>query len=217
MTDRNSPADAERIVLVRAGSGDGPCFSPFAGDGAAASLVFLHGDAVALADGELPLPASVPRVVCSTSWRRRHPDRSPPPPFEVSTLAVLIDRLAGARTRIDSHGLGGACCSPSGASGPWLLEIAFAPASDRQAVETLEMALAAAALELEFQVLFSSSGPAHLCSGSGRSWRQLTDFGMAGLFAEATRPDAAWQAEASPLSPPDAARLRGAARQWVLL
>jgi len=64
------------------------------------------------------------------------------------------------------------------------MEVGFAPLDERQQRETLEMALGAAALELDACVLFSGDGLAHLDAEGARGWRQLTDFGLLEIYVE---------------------------------
>lgn len=156
------------------------------------SLVFFHGDAA----GTLPRAiATTARrgtdwQVCRTSWVRRWDAVEPESPITVATLATLFQHMAGAR-RVDSFGLGGWFCARPArlaeykrASPPLLLEIGYAPADDRQRRETLEVALGAAALELDARVLFQGEGLGQLHGGAARGWNQLTDFGLLDVFAE---------------------------------
>lgn len=162
------------------------------------SLVFLHGEGVDTARSALSDQArkGVEWVVCRTSWVRRQASAVPGPPLSSATLVTLFDALGAAR-RIDSFGLGGCMCWRAGADpgnsgkpGRLLLEIGFAPVDDRQHRETLEMALGAAALELDAAVLFQGEGLRHLEGEPARGWKQITDFGLMEMFVEtsAARP-----------------------------
>jgi len=158
-------------------------------------LVFFHGDGVeAVSDGGFDWPESDPDVdwcVCRTSLERRSASNGLPSSFRVATLVTFYQAVLCA-SRVDSLGLGGrSCCRreqrkrTQGASNHLLLEIGFAPDEQRQRRETLEMALGAAALELDASVLFRDSGLAHLAGGAARGWAQITDFGLLGMYAEA--------------------------------
>jgi len=206
----------DRVALVRCAPGDGPGAAMICDNGAS-TLLFLHGDAAAYAaqPGALAGTGAVALHVCATSWRRRF-EGAPPRPFEGSTLAVVLDRVAAESVRIDSYGVGGACCSAA-ADGVALVEIAFAPVSPRQATETLEWLLAAAALEFDVRVLFSGAGVAHLVGERGRGWRQFTDFGLAELHVDGDAGTVPASVGARPLSAAGAVRLRGEAARVILL
>lgn len=65
-----------------------------------------------------------------------------------------------------------------------LFEIGHEPANDLDRLETLEPVLAAAALELDIDVLFFGSGVAHLSGDGAERWDQLIDFGLGRLWIE---------------------------------
>jgi len=161
--------------------------------------LFLHGDGVEFAAngwGAKIADLAGPRAVldvCRTSWRRRHAE-SPPPPFRQATLAGLCRAI---RERADIGCIGLLACEQSAEPRApsiradarrrpceLLIEIGFAPRGRFQAVEALEFALAAAALELDARVRFFGPGLAHLAGANGRGWRQLTDFELLDLFAD---------------------------------
>ncbi len=208
----------ERILLVRrAADVDAGFFDIRA---PASTWIFLHGDAVSIADrlsASMRIAGGLDAAVCSTSWRRRYPERAPPPPFAVSTLTQLIARLARGVARIDSYGAGGICCSRDSGSGSYLLEVAFAPASRRQAAEVIEWLLAAASMELDLRVLFSGGGIAHLDGDGARAWRQFTDFGLVELYVHSRDGRAPPGVDVGRVGTAGAVRLRGAARQVILL
>jgi hypothetical protein len=175
------PLNPDYIALVRSGP-DGPVpglpttAAGTAGD--AGALWFLHGEGVRRAlRGTSIAPGGARAVVCSTSWRRRFGDDAPPAPFSPGTLAVLLDDLASAE-RVDSVTPAAALCSGPPAAGPVAFELDRPPVDDRDALETLEIVLAAAALELPAGVLVTRRGRSHLDGESGRRWRQVTDLGL---------------------------------------
>lgn len=189
------------IALVRSGpDGRLPARVGEAAAAAGAPLVFLHGEGVQWGGVRPAQWASVGRppgrvCVCRTSWRRRFGERPPPAPFRPATLSVLLEHLA-AVDRIDSFTPGAGLCSMASAAGRALLfEIDRPPLDDRDALETLEVVLAAAALELPAGVLVTAAGAGHLDGESGRRWRQITDLGLLpvqagaddGVRAEASR------------------------------
>lgn len=147
-------------------------------------LVFLHGDGVEARAG---IAGSAARVhVCRTSWRRRFGERPPEAPFVESSLALLFSAVSHAE-RLDSFGLGGSACSRPGPdrdaeNAGLLIEVGFAPCSEREGTETLELALAAAALDVPASVLFTGDGERHLIGPGARGWRQLTDFDLLPLY-----------------------------------
>jgi predicted peroxiredoxin len=156
-------------------------------------LVFFHGDGVeAASDPGIGWPESNPRVdwcVCRTSLERRSSSDGLPPLFRVATLVTFYQAVLSAR-RVESLGLGGRiCCRPEQNGGKCsnqlLLEIGFAPSDQRQRREALEMALGAAALELDASVLFHGNGLEHLAGNAARAWAQITDFGLLEMYAEA--------------------------------
>lgn len=161
-------------------------------EGAGKSLVFLHGEGVSNACRAFSVQRrqGADWAVCRTSWTRRQPSEAPRPPFRAATLVTLFDGLGDAR-RVDSFGLGGGfCCRPDAiaadgrASTKLLLEIGFAPADDRQRRETLEMALGAAAMELDAAVLFQGEGLRHLEGKAAGGWKQIIDFDLMEMYAE---------------------------------
>lgn len=214
-------SNVHTMMLIRCRSGvDGRLSDRLGAFEGPSTLVFLHADGASLADRP-PTGLDVARgttfQVCRTSWRRRFPDRSPAPPFELSTLTRLIARIAAGVARIDSEGPGGACCSRRAGDGAYLLEIGFAPDGPRQAEEAIEWLLAAASLDLDVNVLFSADGLAHLRGDFARGWRQFIDFGLAGLYAETGRAAGPLDLDARRVAPVDAARLRADARQVIVL
>lgn len=159
-----------------------------------APMVFLHGDGIdALGDDsfcQLAADSGVDWCACQTSLARRSSAVALPAAFRVATLSVLYQAVLSAR-RIDSVGLGGTlCCGPDlGSRGGQvskrlLLEVGFAPADRQQRRETLEMALGAAALELDAVVLFNADGIEHLAGDEARGWRQITDFELLEMCIE---------------------------------
>lgn len=159
-----------------------------------APLVFFHGDGLdALSDGDFRTTAedrAIDWCACQTSLARRPALGSLPPAFRVATLSTLYQAVLSAR-RIDSLGPGGGfCCVPALADGDaaapkrTLLEVGFAPADGRQRRETLEMALGAAALELDAVVVFSGQGLGHLTGEDARGWRQIADFELLEMWGE---------------------------------
>ena len=167
------------------------------------AMLFLHGEGVAA----IPLVAWAPQAgakshVCQTSWNRRRPDESPRLPVRTDTLATFYQAVQHDR-RVDSIGLGGSFHGAPEAgvmqgftTSRLLLDIAFAPADAMQHRETLEMALGAAALEINASVLFRGQGVAHLAGDAGRGWRQITDPGLLQVYADdAERPKSADRAE----------------------
>lgn len=182
------------IALVRSGP-DGPLpeLPARVAEGAVAAgapLVFLHGEGVQWGGVRPADWTSVGRspgrvCVCRTSWRRRFGERPPPRPFRTATLTVLLEHLA-AVDRIDSFAPGtGLCSMPSAAGRALLFEIDRPPLDDRDALETLEVVLAAAALALPAGVLVTAAGAGHLDGESGRRWRQITDLGLLPVHAGA--------------------------------
>lgn len=193
----------------------------------ASAVAFFHGDGCNLAR-RLTLDARPAAAlgqlalrVCATSWTRRY--ESPPPrPLGAASLMFLFQRMAGAR-RIDSIGNGGwFCCTPAGeatqrAAPRLLLEIASAPVDDRQQRETLEVALGAAALELDAGVFFHGPGLKHLAGPGGRGWCQITDFGLLEMFALAGPEDLARHSGVVVVDLAGAVRLRAGAETILLL
>lgn len=191
------------------------------------SLVFFHSDAAGTLPGAI---ATTPRRgtdwrVCRTSWVRRWGAVEPESPVAVATLATLFQHMAGAR-RVDSFGLGGWFCARpgprsgrrgAGASPRLLLEIGCAPADDRQRRETLEVALGAAALELDACVLFHGEGLGHLRGGAARGWNQLTDFGLLGVFAEGDAHGPGFGAAFQAVNAVSAVHLRASAATILIL
>ena len=124
--------------------------------------------------------------------------------------------------RVDSLGLGGSCCcvtgwgeAPGEGSIDLLLDVGYAPTDLRQRRETLEMALGAAALELDASVLFHGDGLAHLAGGPARGWAQITDFGLLGMYAETFDESFGSEIAVQTVSPVGAANLR--ARSGTIL
>ena|SRR6056297_181380 len=205
----------------------------FAGDLAAAlqahesPLVFFHGDGIdalpELAAAGPGAASAVDYCICKTSLERRSGAGAPAPAGRVATLVTFYQAVHSAR-RIDSLGLGGCfCCRPQhrrqveDGSNPLLLEIGFAPASMRQRRETLEMALGAAALELDAAVLFHGQGLAHLAGDAARGWAQITDFGLLGMYAQADRRISGSQIAVQTVDAAQAADLRARAGTILIL
>ncbi len=69
----------------------------------------------------------------------------------------------------------------------FLLEIKAAP-DGLSEIELLEMALAAASLDLDLAVSFKEAGLGHLLGASARGWRQLVDHDLAQLYCFPERP-----------------------------
>jgi len=142
-----------RDALAQAPTGQAPATLFFHGDGCETAHALVAGASALARSGRFDL------CVCSTSWKRRYGQVPPPSPLRAESLVFFYQRLARAR-RVDSFGLGGCCCCPVPVVGrdalPLLIEIAAAPADERQHRETLEVALGAAALEL-------TGGPVACC------------------------------------------------------
>ncbi len=147
-----------------------------------AACVFLHGDGVAWAGSTCRLRPGTAQYVCQSSWRRRQGERSPPSPYRVATLATLFHGLAHAR-RADSFAAAGSLCSLA-RDGRLLIEIRGGPRDERDAIETLELVLAAAALEFPARVLFAVGALGHLAGDGLRRWRQLTDHDLMPVLLE---------------------------------
>lgn len=189
------------------------------------STVFLHGDAV---DSIAGIAAAAPDpgadwLVCRTSLARRSATETLPPPFRLATLAGFYESVLSAG-RIDSLGLGGRSCfrpsPPAGRSesGPLLLlEIGFAPLARHQRRETLEMALGAAALELDATVLFTGEGLAHLEGVAARGWSQITDFDLLKIHFEIPVSPFAPEIAVQGLDSVGVARLRARAATILIL
>jgi len=110
--------------------------------------------------------------------------------LRVGSLTAFYESVLLAR-HVDSWGAGGKsfgtralASGASEASHRLLLEVGFAPLDQRQHRETLEMALGAAALELDVSVLFFGDGLAHLAGGLAHGWSQVTDFGLLDIYVE---------------------------------
>jgi hypothetical protein len=173
------------IALVRSGRDalDAETFATVGAASGPAACVFLHGDGVAWAGATRWLRPGTAQYVCQSSWRRRQGERSPPSPCRVGTLATLFLGLAHAR-RADSFAGVGSLCSFA-RDGRLLIEIRGGPRDERDAIETLELVLAAAALEFPACVLFGADGLAHLSGERRRRWRQLTDHDLMPVLLEA--------------------------------
>lgn len=190
------------------------------------SMVFLHGDGIdASRDVMSGWPEENPAVdwcVCRTSLERRAASTALASTFRAATLVTFYHALSSAR-RVDSMGLGGDYCfRPDSAdrggtaSAGLLLEVGYAPADPMQRREALEMALGAAALELDASVLFHGDGLAHLAGEGARAWAQVTDFGLLGMYAEgAVRPGTEIDVQA--VDAPQAADLRAGAATILIL
>jgi len=197
---------------------------------ATASLVFAHGDGVAhfarARDEWAGLAAhGAELVACATSWRRRR-DRPPPGQFESGSLMRLFTALDDA-PGVECFGLGGCSICPAGrcpgrgSAPPLLIEIAFAPVSARARTEALEIALGAAALELDARVLFSGPGLFHLRGGddpgAARGWRQISDHRLLELVAESACADTGLAVPVSTIDSDKAAQIRDRAATMLLL
>jgi len=157
-----------------------------------APLVFFHGDGVeatsAIAAGWAAANPAVDWCMCRTSLERRSAVDALPASFTVASLVTFYQAVLSA-SRVDSLGLGGTFASGSDpseeqSSTRLLLDVGYAPSGQRQRRETLEMALGAAALELDASVLFHGDGLAHLAGDAARAWAQVTDFGLLGMYGE---------------------------------
>lgn len=190
-------------------------------------MVFFHGDGVeAPCAGASGWPQAMPGVdwcLCRSSVERRSATDALPSSVRVATLVTFYQAVLSAG-RVDSLGLGGSlCCRPGPGeragedSVPVLLEVGFAPTGHRQRRETLEMALGAAALELDGSVLFHGDGLAHLTGDGARGWAQLTDFGLLGLYAQAPARPAGMSVEVQTLDAAQAAVLRARAATILIL
>jgi len=182
-----------RVILCR--RAPGPDLERSLDADTAPTLLFLHADAVARA--RAPLAARhVTALACATSWDRRGGGELAPG-FRAGTLGGLFEALDEARELLvfGRHG----AVRQSLPKGPrrWLIEIVDAPGGARERREVLEVALAAAAMELDARVLFRGFGYNHLLTDAARGWKQLTDFKLLDLFAEV--PDAGGAA----IMPPD--------------
>lgn len=157
------------------------------------SAVFLQGDGVEMLSAIASVASSDARVdwyVCKTSLERRSAADTFRSPFRLATLTAFYASVLSAR-HVDSWGAGGKsfdtralASGASEASHRLLLEVGFAPHDQRQHRETLEMALGAAALELDASVLFCGDGRAHLAGGLAHGWSQVTDFGLLDIYVE---------------------------------
>lgn len=65
---------------------------------------------------------------------------------------------------------------------PWVIVVASAP-REPDSREMLELVLAGATLEAEIVVVFEADGLGHLEPEPFAPWRQLIDFGLAGIRA----------------------------------
>ncbi|MFO7762219.1 MAG: hypothetical protein R6V61_00630 [Wenzhouxiangellaceae bacterium] len=203
-------------ALAGVGTVDAPAILFFQGDGCEMAHA-LAGGGFGSIDSDRFEPC-----VCATSWARRYGGASPPAPLRAESLVFLFQRLALAR-RVDAFGLGGWCCclAPDGSaanrSTRLLLEVASAPADERQRRETLEVALGAAALELEAGVLFHGAGLDHLAGEGARGWRQITDFGLLEILAQDAGDRIAPESGVVAVDACRAGRLRAAASTILLL
>lgn len=217
-TGSSSDCDAEAaaVIVVRRAV-DLP--SALSAPPGAAGFVFLHGEGVA-ASAELARHGSATANgawrVCRTSWQRREPHAPPPAPFREATLVELFRRLKQPG-RLICHGLGGSSAGTIGVGERLLIEIAHAPGPEHDRRETLEIALAAAALECDAVVLFGSGAAAHLCGRAGRGWRQLVEFDLLPLVVESDPPTLVPIAGVEPVTATTAARMRHQAAARLLL
>lgn len=188
---------------------------------------FFHGDGVdATLDAAPDWARADPDVawcICQTSLERRMPSGGVPSGFTTATLVAFFQAVSSA-CRVDSIGLGGSLCYrtepdvvPGEAENLLLMEVGFAPADPRQRRETLEMALGAAALELEASVLFHGAGLAHLTGDAARGWAQVTDFGLLDMYAESAGDLCGTAIEVQTMNAVEAAALRARAATILIL
>ena len=169
---------------------------------AAPVQVFLHGPAVtpgAMAPlntlQTLDQMPSVTVTVCQAAWQRLGLNREPP--LAVASLVELWANLSRAQ-HIGIWGRGE--WPASSADWPrvaepavtedaaWGLMVAHAPdQADRQSL--LELALAAAVLELDVVVGFGPAATEELSGETGQRWAQLTDHRLAGIITQASEDD----------------------------
>lgn len=206
-------ADAATVWLIRR-AGELPDARPAAGD-----LVFLHGDGVDAAvalTGRLGPGAPGTWRVCRTSWQRRYGDAPVPAPFRDATLVSLFQRLVRPGHLV-CHGRGGNAAGRIVPGAGLVIDVAHAPGPGFDRRETLEIALAAAALERDAVVVFGPDGAAHLQGAEGRGWRQLVDHELLPLWIESCTPDQPPLAGVERVGGPAAARLRHEAAARLLL
>lgn len=191
------------------------------------TMVFFHGDGVdASREAASGWPEEDTRIdwrVCRTSLERRAASAEAASRLRTATLVTFYHGLLSAR-RVDSVGAGGYfCCRPESddrsakASSRILLEVGFAPADRRQRRETLEMALGAAALELDAAVLFHGGGVAHLVGEGARAWAQITDFDLLGIYVEAAALSPETEIDVRTVDAAQAADLRTGAATILIL
>jgi len=216
---RSNPCSTENRVLTAALPDPGARQTP--------ATIFFHGDGCEMAHGLVGgarQPFDLDRFdlrVCATSWARRYGPTPPPLPLRAASLVFFFQRLAGAQW-VESFSPGGwfFCRAPGAPAADrarpgLLLEVASAPVDARQQRETLEVALGAAALELDASVLFDGSGVEHLAGEAGRGWRQITDFGLLEMLVVGHRVPA--NAGVVEVNSTRAARLRAGAATILLL
>lgn len=190
-----------------------------------APLVFFHGDgADATFDTASGWASATPGVdwcMCRTSVERRRATDALPASFRIATLVTFYQAVLSARC-VDSLGLGGAFTSGSKpgdgeGSNRLLLDVGYAPSGPRQRRETLEMALAAAALELDASILFHGDGLAHLAGDAARGWAQIADFGLLGIYAESPGRPCGSEITVQTVNAAQAAGLRACAATILIL
>jgi len=187
-------------------------------------LVFLHGQAVCLARD--PLWSEALRhasgawvgMVCRSAWQRRFEQEPVPGPWISGGLLQLFDALTkAAEWRVFGSGGASAGQREAAGSGAWLIEIRHAVEDAREARETLEVALAAAALELDCAVLFDARGLTHLRAPYARAWRQISDYQMLRLVTPRAAPTIRAEVEVEPLARDAIQRLADLASIRLLL
>ncbi len=150
--------------------------------GTAPLSVFLHGNGVAWARPEyapawqeLAGEGGPVLQVCQAAWRRRFGDQQPVL-FALSSLIQFWHQAAKARQLVSLRG----SCSAVENCG-FVMEIETAPDGFSQR-ELLEMALAAASLELDLIVVFAGPGLDQILGQSAVGWRQLVDHELAPIY-----------------------------------
>ncbi|MDX1626736.1 MAG: hypothetical protein R3323_09505 [Wenzhouxiangellaceae bacterium] len=218
-TKSEAAGPAAPVLLVRgAPGGEPPWVRPPADR---FGTVFLHGPGVAHAaapDGWLQRVAADRLLVCASSWKRRY-DVEPRAPFRVATLVALFEALRAAPEPV--------CIPVSGdpfrgraRSAPArsqvhdiLLEVAFAPGTQRDRLEAAEVGLASAALELRLALLFRDAGLDQLRAAGG-PWAQFADHGLAEVYAVSPAPG---QQGVHAIASSEVEQLRAKARNIIVL
>lgn len=180
------PSD-QYIALVR--DPRAPVAGPIRAATARLETIFLHGDGVEYAateSGMSALNSTFPCdeiIVCASSWRRRMAATKPAGQARAGTLMEFFDRLDRAGG-VCCIGLGGHSMTRHDPDSGLCIQIGFAPATDRQHLEALEFALAAAAIELDAEVRFIGPGCEHLAGERARGWRQFIDHDLMPLIVD---------------------------------